>query len=94
MKKTMKKTTTKKTVTTKQNNSAPMVMGVTREVDYRKARVDYNHVPGDPATEAFAVFMHTFYLGRWYYDGYRHFPTQDAAAQWAIRWLNGEEKTG
>lgn len=57
-------------------------------VGSRKARVDESIVHGNK----WAVFMHTFYLGSWFYDGCREFDTEEEARQFQERWLQGAPK--
>lgn len=63
----------------------PPELGRTVEVGFRKARVDRNRVPDEPPV---AVFKHTFYLGRWYYDGYAAYATEAEAVTARDTWLN------
>lgn len=62
-------------------------LGKTIERGSRKARVDYNRVPNE---RKFAVFMHTYYLGRWYYDGYLTVSTVEEGVTKRDAWLNGQ----
>lgn len=59
-----------------------------REVERgsRSARVDMNRVPGEGQ---YAVFQRTFYMRRWYYDGYAAFDDLDEAIKFRDGWLTG-----
>ena len=60
-------------------------LGKTCEKGYRKARVDNNRVSDE---RPFAVFMHTYYSGRWYYDGYHTAATIEDGIKIRDAWLN------
>lgn len=62
-------------------------MGRTVEVGSRKARVDVNHCADVDKGRKFAVFKHTHYISRWYYDGYEAFATVDEAITRRDQWL-------
>lgn len=65
-------------------------IGVTIARGCRQARVDHNRAGGKP----FAVFKHTFYLGRWYFDGWQECDTVQAAVEYRDRWLGGGSDDG
>ena len=65
--------------------SQSSAMGKTVEKGSRKARVDNNRVSDE---RPFAVFMHTYYSGHWYYDGYRTAATVADAVKLREEWLN------
>jgi len=50
----------------------------------RKARVDHSVVN---SSGEFGVFKHTFYMGRWYYDGCVEFPTYKEAVAYRDEWI-------
>ena len=53
----------------------------------RKARVDHNRVSDE---KPIAVFKHTHYMTRWYYDGYLTADTVEEAVKLRDEWLNGQ----
>lgn len=57
-------------------------------VNCRKARVGKNHCAEFDDGKEWAVFMHTLYLGRWYYDGYSAYATKEEAEAAREEWLN------
>lgn len=63
-------------------------LGRTHEYGFRKARMDKNACVEFDDGKRFAVFQHTFYLGKWYYDGYRAFATVDEAIDFRDKWLH------
>jgi hypothetical protein len=61
--------------------------GIDVENGGRKARVDGNRCADVDGGKELAVFMHTFYNGRWVYDGYRAFAKLHEAVRFRDDWL-------
>lgn len=57
----------------------------------RKARIDRNRCADEDDGKEHAVFKHTNYLGRWYYDGYVAFTSPEDALAFRDRWINHED---
>ena len=60
-----------------------------RKKGCRKAVMGYNRCADFDGGKSWAVFRHTFYLGRWYYDGYSAHATRSEAEQARNEWLKG-----
>jgi hypothetical protein len=62
--------------------------GVTIENKGRRGYVDINRVVESDEGE-YAVFMHTLWMGNWYYLDYKHFTTEDEAFAFLDGWVYG-----
>jgi hypothetical protein len=63
--------------------------------EFTRANGSYVHVKRNPldhfpGEHPWAVYEHTRYGGRTYYSGYRGFPTQAAAVEYAEAYARGE----